>query len=92
MARPASSAAAITSSSRIDPPGWITASAPAPAAVKSPSAKGKNASEATTDPRVGEAASPSAYEAQSLDQYRELERLRSTGVRTPAAPPRPTAK
>ena len=34
----------------------------------------------------------SAYEAQSLDQYRELERLRSTGVRTPAAPPRPTAK
>ena len=29
----------------------------------------------------------SAYERQSLDQYRELERLRRLGVRTPAAPP-----
>jgi hypothetical protein len=31
MARPASSAAAITSSSRIEPPGWMTAVAPASA-------------------------------------------------------------
>ncbi len=29
----------------------------------------------------------SAYERQSLDQYRELERLRARGIRTPAAPP-----
>ena len=29
----------------------------------------------------------SAYERQQLDQYRELERLRRLGVRTPAAPP-----
>ena len=29
IARPAASAAAITSSSRTDPPGWITAVAPA---------------------------------------------------------------
>jgi hypothetical protein len=28
-----------------------------------------------------------AYEPQSLDQYRELERLRAAGIRTPAAPP-----
>ena len=33
MARPRSSAAAITSSSRIEPPGWITAVAPASAAA-----------------------------------------------------------
>lgn len=29
----------------------------------------------------------SAYDAQSLDRYAELERLRRAGVRTPAAPP-----
>ena len=43
-------AASITSSSLIDPPGWIIAVTPASAAAISPSAKGKNASEATTDP------------------------------------------
>ena len=52
MARPASSAAAITSSSRIAPPGWITAVAPAATITFSPSAKGKNASDAATDPSV----------------------------------------
>ena len=30
-----------------------------------------------------------AYESQSLDQYRELERFRSAGVPTPAVPPPP---
>src|SRR6266436_1651423 len=44
------SAAAITSLSRIDPPGWITAVAPAFAASSTPSANAKNASEATTVP------------------------------------------
>src|SRR3546814_15746326 len=39
MARPAWSAAAITSSSRREPPGWITAVAPASAAARRPSAK-----------------------------------------------------
>ncbi|MGR3290226.1 MAG: DUF3035 domain-containing protein [Paracoccaceae bacterium] len=29
-----------------------------------------------------------AYRRQSLDQYRELERLRAAGVKTPSAPPR----
>ena len=42
----------MTSSSRIEPPGWITAVAPASIAASSPSANGKNASEATTEPRV----------------------------------------
>ena len=50
MAMPCSSAAAMTSSSRIEPPGWITAVAPASTAESRPSAKGKNASEATTEP------------------------------------------
>src|SRR3712207_5483925 len=49
MARPASSAAAMTSSSRIDPPGWMTAVAPASAAARSPSANGKKASDATAE-------------------------------------------
>ena len=52
IARPASSAAAITSSSRIEPPGWITAVAPASTAASRPSAKGKKASEATAEPIV----------------------------------------
>jgi hypothetical protein len=30
-----------------------------------------------------------AYRSQSLDQYRELERFRAAGVRTPAVPPDP---
>lgn len=30
-----------------------------------------------------------AYEAQALDQYRELDRFRRAGVRTPAVPPNP---
>ena len=50
MAMPAASAAAITSASRIEPPGWITAFAPAAIAASNPSAKGKNASDATTQP------------------------------------------
>ena len=41
MAMPCSSAALITSSSRIEPPGWITAVAPASIATSRPSANGK---------------------------------------------------
>ena len=52
MAMPALSAAAITSPSRIEPPGWMTAVAPAAMAASRPSANGKNASEATTLPMV----------------------------------------
>ncbi|GJD73999.1 hypothetical protein CFIICLFH_2232 [Methylobacterium goesingense] len=42
----------------MDPPGWITAVAPASAAAISPSAKGKNASEATTEPFARLSATP----------------------------------
>src|SRR5215468_411248 len=52
MARPCSSAAFTTSSSRSEPPGWITAVAPASATTSSPSRKGKKASEAQTVPLV----------------------------------------
>jgi hypothetical protein len=34
----------------------------------------------------------SAYARQSLDQYKELDRFRRAGVRTPAAPPNPAEK
>ena len=54
-----SSAALITSSSRIEPPGWITAVAPASIATSRPSANGKNASDATTEPLVSGSAKPS---------------------------------
>ena len=50
IAMPRSSAAAITSSSRMLPPGWITATAPLSATTSRPSRNGKNASEATTEP------------------------------------------
>ncbi len=40
----------MTSSSRIEPPGWITAVAPASASTSRPSRNGKKASEATTEP------------------------------------------
>ncbi len=63
MAIPAASAAAITSSSRIEPPGWITAVAPASIAATSPSANGKKASEATTEPFVAASAFPAAFAA-----------------------------
>ena len=47
---PCSSAAAITSASRIEPPGCTTAVAPAAATASRPSRNGKNASDAATDP------------------------------------------
>ena len=50
MARPCSSAAATTSSSFTDPPGWMIAVAPARAISSIPSRKGKKASDAATVP------------------------------------------
>ena len=50
IATPAASQAATTSASRFEPPGWMSAVAPASIAVCGPSGKGKKASEATTDP------------------------------------------
>ena len=65
MAMPWSSAALITSSSRIEPPGWITAVAPASIATRRPSANGKNASDATTEPLVSGSLAPAACAASS---------------------------
>jgi len=50
IAMPAASAAAITSSSFIEPPGWIAAVTPARIPSSSPSGKGKKASDAITEP------------------------------------------
>ena len=50
IATPACSAAATTSSSRTEPPGWMIAVTPASIASSGPSAKGKNASEASAAP------------------------------------------
>ena len=55
IARPCSSAAAITSASRTEPPGWTTAVAPAAATASRPSRNGKNASDAATVPASGSA-------------------------------------
>src|SRR6185312_7025025 len=50
IAMPRSSAAAMTSASRMLPPGWITQVAPTSATTSSPSRNGKKASDATADP------------------------------------------
>ena len=50
MAMPASSAALMDSSSRMDPPGWIMAAIPCFAAVSTVSPNGNNASDANTAP------------------------------------------
>src|SRR5690606_7725348 len=56
IAMPRSLAAAMTSSSRTEPPGWITQAAPASTTTSSPSRNGKNASEATAEPASDRAA------------------------------------
>ena len=56
IARFSRSAAAMTSSSRTDPPGWMIAVAPFRAASSTPSGNGKKASEPTTVPASGRTA------------------------------------
>src|SRR5690606_15203443 len=85
IAMPCLSAAAITSSSRIEPPGWMTAVAPAATADSSPSAKGKKASDATTEPFVSGSASP-ATSAASI-ALRAAMREESTRLIWPAPMP-----
>src|SRR5262245_17876421 len=63
-------AAAMTSASRTDPPGWIAAVAPAFAAAINPSAKGKNASLQTTLPLRESFASPAFQTAMRLASTR----------------------
>ena len=85
MAMPWSSAALMTSSSRIEPPGWITAVAPASMQASMPSAKGKNASDATTEPLVNGSASFSSAAASSA--LRAAMRAESTRLIWPAPMP-----
>src|SRR5262249_25272312 len=85
IATPRSSAALITSLSRIDPPGWITAVAPASIAASRPSANGKKASDATTDPRVSGSCKPASLAASSA--LRAAMRAASTRLIWPAPIP-----
>jgi len=89
IASPASSAAAMTSSSRIEPPGWITAVAPASTAASSPSAKGKKASDATADPTVRGSGQPlaSAASRARMAAMRELSRRFICPAPMPAVTP-----
>jgi hypothetical protein len=63
MVRPAASAAAITAASPIEPPGWMTAVAPASAAWIRPSGKGKKASDAQAEPLARLSGRPAASAA-----------------------------
>src|SRR5205807_10024415 len=67
IAAPASSAAAIDSLSRTEPPGCAKAVTPAVRAFSTPSAKGKYASDASTEPL---ARSPARVTARATDSTR----------------------
>ena len=75
----------MTSSSRIEPPGWITAVAPASAAASSPSAKGKKASDATTEPMASDSDRPAALAASAA--FHAAMREESTRLIWPAPTP-----
>src|SRR6478752_3935183 len=65
MLTPPASAAAITSGSRTEPPGWTMARTPAAMRISGPSANGKNASDAATDPLARSPARSTASRAES---------------------------
>src|SRR2546428_3513758 len=78
-----SSAAATTSASRSEPPGWITAVAPAFATTSRPSRNGKNASDAHTVPAVSRPTSRARMTARrarevGLETDRKSTRLNSS--------------
>src|SRR5258706_1648668 len=66
IARSCSSAAAMTSSSRTEPPGCTTARAPAAASTSTPSRNGRNASDATTAPLSASPAFRSQIRTESM--------------------------
>src|SRR5690606_18727729 len=70
IAMPRSLAAAMTSSSRTEPPGWITQAAPASTTTSRPSRNGKNASEATAEPASDSAALLALIEAMRAESIR----------------------
>ena len=80
-----SSAAAMTSSSRIEPPGWITAVAPASAAACESVGEGKKASEAATEPCVSGLGEPAALAASAA--FQAAMRAESTRLIWPAPMP-----
>ena len=59
----------------MEPPGWMIAVTPASAAAINPSAKGKKASEATTDPIARRFFSPAVMDASSAFQLSIREEL-----------------
>ena len=72
IAMSCSFAAAITSSSRKLPPGWITHDAPASTTTSSPSRNGKNASEATADPASVRPADSALIDAMRAESTRDI--------------------
>ena len=84
MAMPCSSAAAMTSSSRTEPPGWMTAATPADAQASRPSRNGKKASLAAAPPL----ARPAAFSRRDARRRRAgsaaRRRCRPPGRRPPA--------
>ena len=68
MATPRSSAAAITSSSRIEPPGWITAVAPASIAGHQAVGEREEGVGGATEPLASGSASPAASAASAALQ------------------------
>ena len=85
IASPASSAAAITSASRIEPPGWITAVAPAAAAACKPVGEGKEGvggDHAAARQRLGE-----ARRARASSAFQAAMRALSTRLICPAPMP-----
>src|SRR5262249_787845 len=85
IARLALSAALMTSSSRTEPPGWITAVAPASTAAIKPSANGKKASDDTTLPLVSGSLNPAALAASPA--FQAAMRAESTRLICPAPTP-----
>ena len=92
MAAPAASTAAMTSSSRCEPPGWMTALTPAARQTSTPSAKGKKASEAATAPgapvaglRDGQAGARDAAHLAGTDAHEGAVAGEDDGVRLDVA-------
>ena len=84
VAFPCSSAAAITSASRLDPPGCTMAVAPASAAASTPSRNGKKASDPTTDPARAPAIAPTVSVSPPQSSTEQSEALKSPKCRNHA--------
>ena len=72
IAMPRASAAAMTSASFTEPPGWMAQVAPASAAASRPSGKGKKASDAMAEPCSESLASPAFQTAMREESMRDI--------------------